>query len=86
MTESVPPAQPSPPAPLCRYRLSVGASLGAYPLITGILYGLGPLTETWEVWQKTLAIVPVMVPCMVFGVIPGVQRIGGRWVRRASRN
>ncbi|GGF64621.1 hypothetical protein GCM10007301_25510 [Azorhizobium oxalatiphilum] len=80
------PATTPAPAPVCRIRLSVGASLGAYPVITGILYGLAEVAGDMAVWQKTLAIVPLMVPCMVFAIIPGVHKVGGRWIRRSLRS
>ncbi len=73
-----------PSAP-CRFRITLAASLGAYPVITLILYLLGPATEGWAVWQKTLAIVPVMVPAMVFGIIPAVHRFAGPWLRPRVR-
>lgn len=68
-----------------RFRLTLAASMGAYPVITIILYVLGPATEGWPVWQKTLAIVPLMVPAMVFGIIPAVHRFAGPWLRPRVR-
>ncbi len=69
----------------CRFRVTLAASMGAYPIITLILYILGPATEGWPVWQKTLAIVPIMVPAMVFGIIPAVHRFAGPWLRPRAR-
>lgn len=51
---------------------------GVYPLITTILYVVVPLTEGWAIWQRTLVIVPVMVPAMVFGLMPVIHRLVGR--------
>ncbi|MFH1796517.1 MAG: hypothetical protein ABIK36_20710 [Pseudomonadota bacterium] len=48
--------------------------LGVYPLITGLLYLIFPLTEGWTIWQRTLILVPIMVASMVWGLIPTVQR------------
>lgn len=72
-------------SPPCRFRLTIAASMGAYPVITLILYVLGPATQDWAVWQKTLAIVPIMVPAMVFGIIPAVHRFAGPWLRPRAR-
>ena len=48
--------------------------VGVYPLITGLLYLIFPLTEGWTIWQRTLILVPIMVASMVWGLIPTVQR------------
>jgi len=55
-----------------RFALLVG--LGVYPLVTGLLYVIFPLTEGWTIWQRTLVLVPIMVASMVWGLIPTVQR------------
>lgn len=46
---------------------------GVYPLVTGLLYLVMPLTEGWTIWQRTLVIVPIMVVTMIWGLIPQVQ-------------
>jgi antibiotic biosynthesis monooxygenase (ABM) superfamily enzyme len=48
--------------------------LGAYPLITAILYLVIPVTGGWAIWQRTLLVAPMMVAAMVWGVIPIVHR------------
>lgn len=68
---------PPQTAPISRVRFAVILAFGVYPLITGLLYGLWPLIGPWPLWEKTLALVPLMVPAMVFGVIPAIQR----WLR-----
>jgi antibiotic biosynthesis monooxygenase (ABM) superfamily enzyme len=55
-------------------RFALLVLLGAYPVITGILYALAPLTAGWAIWQKTLLVAPMMVATMVWGVIPMVHR------------
>jgi antibiotic biosynthesis monooxygenase (ABM) superfamily enzyme len=57
-----------------RPRFAFLVALGVYPLITGLLYLIFPLTEGWLLWQRTLLIVPIMVTAMVWGLIPGVQK------------
>lgn len=57
-----------------RPRFAFLVALGVYPLITGLLYLIFPLTEGWLLWQRTLLIVPIMVSVMVWGLIPGVQK------------
>lgn len=48
--------------------------LGAYPLITALLYLVIPITVGWPIWQRTVVVAPLMVAAMVYGVIPQVQR------------
>lgn len=71
-----------PKAPLVpsRARLSLFLMLGVYPLINVLLYLVLPLTPGWQMWQVTLIVVPLMVPMMVFGVMPLVQRLFGRFI------
>ena len=61
---AVKPAMPN------RNRLALLVLVGVYPIITAILYVLGPLTAGWDVWQRTLVLAPVMVTLMVYGLIP----------------
>ncbi|TIT21758.1 MAG: hypothetical protein E5W70_15410 [Mesorhizobium sp.] len=57
-----------------RLRFALLVLLGVYPLITAILYVVFPLTQEWQIWQRTLVIAPLMVSIMIWGLIPGVQR------------
>lgn len=58
-----------------RLRFALLVLLGVYPLITAILYVVFPLTQEWQIWQRTLVIAPPMVSIMIWGLIPGVQRM-----------
>ncbi|WP_309085573.1 hypothetical protein [Chelativorans sp.] len=57
-----------------RLRFAFILVFGVYPLITGLLYVVFPLTDGWALWQRTLLVVPIMVACMIWGLIPAVQR------------
>ncbi|MFE0016619.1 hypothetical protein ACFWXH_17345 [Mesorhizobium sp. NPDC059054] len=63
------------PSRFSRSRFALLVLAGVYPLITTILYVLAPLTEEWEIWQRTLVIAPTMVTAMIWGLIPTVQRV-----------
>jgi len=63
-----------------RHRFALLVLAGVYPLITTILYVLAPLTEEWEIWQRTLVIAPTMVSAMIWGLIPTVHRVFGRFI------
>jgi antibiotic biosynthesis monooxygenase (ABM) superfamily enzyme len=47
--------------------------IGVYPIVTGLLYAVLPLTRGWAIWQTTMVIVPIMVVTMVWGLIPTLQ-------------
>jgi antibiotic biosynthesis monooxygenase (ABM) superfamily enzyme len=75
------------PAPtrFSRPRFALLVMLGVYPLITGLLYIVVPLTESWATWQRTLVIVPLMVITIIWGLIPGVQKLFSGFINPASR-
>jgi antibiotic biosynthesis monooxygenase (ABM) superfamily enzyme len=68
-----------------RPRFALLVMLGVYPLITGLLYIVIPLTEGWSTWQRTLVIVPLMVVTIIWGLIPGVQKLFRGFINPASR-
>ncbi|XKG99768.1 hypothetical protein LG281_14075 [Pelagibacterium halotolerans] len=55
--------------------------LGVYPIITALLYVVLPLTAGWAIWQITLVVVPMMVPMIVFGLTPFIQKTFGRFIQ-----
>ena len=59
---------------LSKPRFALLVLLGAYPVITAILYFVFPLTGGWTIWQRTVLVAPMMVAAMVWGVIPAVQQ------------
>ena len=75
-------ANAAPRLVFSRLRFAGLVGFGVYPLITALLYLVVPLTEGWETWQRTLVIVPLMVTAMIWGLIPGVHRLFGRFINR----
>lgn len=67
-----------------RPRFALLVLAGAYPLVTAILYVVFPLTEEWEIWQRTLIITPPMVSIMIWGLIPGVKKMFRRFLNPAQ--
>ncbi|MEN8837036.1 MAG: hypothetical protein ABF243_03740 [Celeribacter marinus] len=63
-----------------RLRFAAFVFCGVYPLVTATIYALAPLTTGWEIWQRNLIMVPIIVICMVYGIIPFIQRRCGRWL------
>lgn len=67
-------ARPTPTG-FSRGRFALLVMIGVYPVITALLYLVVPLTDGWPIWQRTLVIAPVMVIVMIWGLIPGVQKL-----------
>lgn len=67
------PAAPARPAGPNRLRFSLLVLIGVYPLITAISYAVAPFTAGWQIWQRGLLVAPIMVPCMVYVLIPFIQ-------------
>ncbi|MCR4267958.1 hypothetical protein [Nitratireductor sp. ZSWI3] len=63
------------PTRFSRPRFALLVFLGVYPLVTGLLHLVFPLTDGWTLWQRTLIIVPCVVAAMVWLLIPMVQRV-----------
>jgi antibiotic biosynthesis monooxygenase (ABM) superfamily enzyme len=66
--------------PPSRIRLALFVFLGVYPLVTALIYALGPLTAGWEIWQRNLVMVPIIVITMIWVIIPRIHRHCGRWL------
>ncbi|WP_353471331.1 hypothetical protein PVT71_08330 [Salipiger sp. H15] len=69
-----------PSRPPSRPRLALFVFLAVYPLVTLLLYLIGPVTAEWELWQRNLLFVPIMVVAMVWVIIPRIHRHLGRWL------
>lgn len=67
-------ATPTPPSGPNRHKLALLVLVAVYPLITGVLSVLGPLTVPWQVWQRTLVLAPVMVFLLVYFLIPFINK------------
>lgn len=66
--------KPEPPRGPSRPRLALLMLIAVYPLITAVLYAVAPLTEGWEIWQRSLLIAPIMVGAIVFAIAPMINR------------
>lgn len=56
-----------------RMRFAVLVFFGVYPLVSLLQMIILPLTEGWAMPLRNLVFVPVMVICMVWGLIPFIQ-------------
>ena len=58
--------------------------LAIYPSLTVILWLVGPAIREWPVALRTLLLTIVIVPLMVFVLLPVLHRLLGPWARRPS--
>ena len=65
-----------------RQRFAFLVLVGVYPLVTGISYAIAPFTAGWQIWQRGLLIAPIMVPIMVYGLIPFIQTRFRSWLMK----
>ena len=66
-------------------RMALLMIVGVYPIITLYLYVLMPLTDGWQLWQRTLVLVPIMVATIVFALIPAIQKHFGWFIAGKQR-
>ena len=46
-----------------------------YPLVTALAYLMQAAARSWEIWQRHLVVVPIIVLAMVFLIIPVIERL-----------
>ncbi len=56
------------------HRLAVLTWVGVYPVLTGIALAMEPLLSGRPVAMRTLVMSAMMVPIMVYGVMPLIHR------------
>jgi antibiotic biosynthesis monooxygenase (ABM) superfamily enzyme len=64
-----------------RWKTAVVVWLAIYPVLTLVLWLAGPAIRDWPVALRTLALTVVIVPLMVYVLIPGLQRLFAPWLR-----
>ncbi|MCL6709469.1 hypothetical protein M8R20_20990 [Pseudomonas sp. R2.Fl] len=80
MTSACDPHKRVPAASLSKLRLTLVMVAFVYPIVTGLLYAMAPLTESWKVWHRTLVLTPATVTLIVFVVSPLVGKYFKRFV------
>lgn len=79
--EERPTAPPGAPAMPPRWKTAVLIWLAIYPSITFLLWLAGPRIASWPLPLRTLALTAVLVPLMVFLLIPAFQHLLAPWLR-----
>jgi antibiotic biosynthesis monooxygenase (ABM) superfamily enzyme len=59
--------------------------LAIYPAITFLLWLIGPQIASWPLPLRTLLVTAVLVPLMVFVLLPVIQRLLAQWLRPRDR-
>jgi antibiotic biosynthesis monooxygenase (ABM) superfamily enzyme len=62
-----------------RWKTAVVVWLAIYPTLTLVLALIGPAIQSWPLALRTLATTVVLVPLMVYVLIPTIQRLLARW-------
>jgi antibiotic biosynthesis monooxygenase (ABM) superfamily enzyme len=55
-------------------------TFAVYPVVTLYLYVLMPLTPGWDIWQRSLILVPFMATTIVLLIVPFISRHFGRFI------
>jgi uncharacterized protein len=69
-----------PPIPP-RYKSAVVIWLAIYPALTVTLFLLGPVLTPLPLVLRTLVLTVILVPAMVYLLVPGVQRLLASWLK-----
>jgi antibiotic biosynthesis monooxygenase (ABM) superfamily enzyme len=65
-----------------RYKLAVLVWIGLYPLLTALSYLTAPLLAEFPIPVRTLALSLILVPIMIFVLIPSINKYFAGWLRR----
>lgn len=68
------------PSLASRLRLTGLMTVFVYPIVTLYLYVLMPLTPGWEMWQRSLILVPAMASTIVLLLVPFINRRFGAFI------
>lgn len=68
------------PSLASRLRMALVMTVFVYPVVTLYLYVLMPLTPGWEMWQRSLVLVPVMATTIVMLIVPFIGKRFGAFI------
>jgi antibiotic biosynthesis monooxygenase (ABM) superfamily enzyme len=68
------------PSLAARLRLALVMTVFVYPVVTLYLYILMPLTSGWEMWQRSLILVPFMATTIVMLIVPFITKRFGAFI------
>ncbi|SEQ30379.1 hypothetical protein SAMN05428969_2639 [Devosia sp. YR412] len=62
------------PSLASRLRMALVMTVFVYPVVTLYLYILMPLTPSWDIWQRSLVLVPFMATTIVMLIVPFIGK------------
>ncbi|MCR6672144.1 hypothetical protein [Devosia ginsengisoli] len=68
------------PSLASKLRMALVMTLAVYPVVTLYLYVLMPLTPGWEMWQRSLLLVPAMATTIVLLIVPFIGKHFGGFI------
>jgi antibiotic biosynthesis monooxygenase (ABM) superfamily enzyme len=68
------------PSLAARLRMALVMTIFVYPVVTLYLYILMPLTNGWEMWQRSLVLVPFMATTIVMLIVPFITKRFGAFI------
>ena len=68
------------PSLASKLRMALVMTLAVYPVVTLYLYVLMPLTPGWEMWQRSLLLVPAMATTIVLLIVPLIGKHFGGFI------
>ena len=68
------------PSLASKLRMALIMTLAVYPVVTLYLYILIPLTPGWEMWQRSLILVPFMATTIVLLIVPFISKHFGTFI------
>jgi uncharacterized protein len=83
LTQSRPQERVPPPAPP-RWKFAMVVWLAIYPSLSALLWLVGPTIVDWPLALRTFVLTAVLVPWMVFFMIPALQRLLAPWLRHSQ--
>ncbi|UJW83955.1 hypothetical protein [Devosia sp. SL43] len=63
-----------------RLRMALVMTIAVYPVVTLYLYILMPLTQGWDIWQRSLVLVPFMATTIVMLIVPLIGKHFGGFI------
>ena len=73
------------PSLASRLRMALVMTIAVYPVVTLYLYVLMPLTPGWEMWQRSLILVPFMATTIVLPIVPFIGKHFGGFIAGKNR-
>lgn len=68
------------PSLASKLRMALVMTLAVYPVVTLYLYILMPLTPGWDIWQRSLVLVPFMATTIVMLIVPFISKRFGAFI------